>query len=55
MSKKITVDEWIDIAADLITLFSEKFEDDGKISVSDGLALLLVLLRDIATAFKNGE
>lgn len=55
MSKKITVDEWIDIAADLITSFSAKLEDDGKISLADGLALILVLLKGIAKAYKTGE
>lgn len=51
--KKITVDEWIDIAADVITTFSDKLQDDGKISLSDGLTLILVLLKDIAKAYKN--
>lgn len=53
MNKKISVDEWINIATDLITTFCAKLEDDGKISLSDGLALILVLLKDIAKAYKE--
>lgn len=51
--KKITVDEWVEIATDLITTFCDKYEDDGKISVRDGLALILVLLKGIAKAYKE--
>lgn len=51
--KKISVDEWIDIATELITTFCDKYEDDGKISVRDGLALILVLLKGIAKAIKS--
>lgn len=53
MKKQITVDEWLNIASDMITTFCERFEDDGKISLSDGLALILQLLKDIAKAYKE--
>lgn len=51
--KKITVEEWIDIAASMISSFCDKLEDDGKISLSDGLSLLVQLLKLIAQAYKN--
>lgn len=51
--KKISVDEWIKIATDVLTTFCDKYSDDGKISVSDGLAIIVVLLKDIAAALKN--
>lgn len=53
MKKQITVDEWLNIASDMITTFCDRFEDDGKISLSDGLALILQLLKDIAKAYKE--
>lgn len=53
MEKKISVDEWIDIAASTIESFCALLEDDGKISLRDGLSLVLGLIKDIAKAYKN--
>lgn len=52
MKSQITLDEWIDIVSDVLTELEKRFSDDGKISVSDGIALLLVLVRGIAKAQK---
>ena len=52
-NKKITIDEWLEIASEMITTFCNKLEDDGKISLADGLSLLLELLKLIAKAYKN--
>lgn len=53
MNKKITVDEWIAIATNTIETFCNCLEDDGKISLRDGLTLVLGFLKDIAKAYKN--
>lgn len=53
MNNKITIDEWIDIAAATLEEFAARFSDDGKISVADGISILLTLLRSIAKASKN--
>lgn len=53
MEKKISVDEWIDIAASTIQTFCELLEDDGKISLRDGFTLILSLVKNIANAYKK--
>lgn len=53
MDKRITVDEWLDIATEVIEQASDRFSDDGKISIGDGIYLLCVLLKGIAKAYKN--
>lgn len=53
MNKKITVDEWVIIATNVIETFCNAYEDDGKISVREGLAIVLCVLKDIANAYKN--
>lgn len=53
MQSKITLDEWLDIVSEVVTELEKRFSDDGKISISDGIALLLVLVRGIAKAQKN--
>lgn len=53
MEKKISVDEWIDIAASTIQTFCDLLEDDGKISLRDGLTLVLGLIKNIAQAYKK--
>ena len=53
MEKKISVDEWIDIATSTIETFCNCLEDDGKISVRDGITILLGFLKDVAKAYKN--
>lgn len=53
MNGKITLDEWIEIATQVFEEFASRFSDDGKISVGDGIALFLVLLKAIAKAAKD--
>lgn len=53
MNSKITLDEWIDIFAETLEELAKRFSDDGKLSVADGISIMLVLLRAIAKASKN--
>ncbi len=50
MAKTLTFDDWIDVFAETLEEFTKRFSDDGKLSVADGLAILLVLLRSISKA-----
>ncbi len=53
MAKTLTFEDWIDVFAETIEEFTKRFSDDGKLSISDGLAILLVLLRSVAAASKK--
>jgi hypothetical protein len=53
MEKKITIDEWLSIVSEVCEAFVAKLEDDGKITIMDGIALLLVAIKAIAKAYKS--
>lgn len=53
MDKKITLDEWLEIATEVLTTFSECYSDDGKISVKDGINIILCLLKAVVKAYKT--
>lgn len=53
MSTKITFEEWINVFAETLEEFASRFSDDGKLSVADGIAIFLVLLRAISAASKK--
>ncbi len=53
MQSKITLDEWLDIVSEVMTELEKRFSDDGKLSIADGIALVLVLIRGIAKAQKS--
>lgn len=51
--RRITIEEWLEIAEAVVSEFVDRFSDDGKLSLADGLAILLTLLRAIVKASKN--
>lgn len=53
MSTKITFEDWIDIFAETLEEFANRFSDDGKLSVADGISIFMVLLRAISRAAKD--
>ncbi len=55
MSTKITFEDWIDIFAKTLEEFANRFSDDGKLSVADGISIFMVLLRAISSAAKNSQ
>ncbi len=55
MSTKITFEDWIDIFAETLEEFAKRFSDDGKLSVTDGISIFMVLLRAISSAAKNSQ
>lgn len=55
MSTKISFDEWIDIFAKTLEEFANRFSDDGKLTVADGIAIFLVLLRSISSAAHSSD
>lgn len=50
MAKTLTFEDWIDVFAETLEEFTKRFSDDGKLSIADGLAILLVLLRAVSKA-----
>ncbi len=55
MSTKITFEDWIDIFAKTLEEFANRFSDDGKLTVADGISIFMVLLRAISSAAKNSQ
>ncbi len=55
MSTKISFEDWIDIFAKTLEEFANRFSDDGKLTVVDGVSIFMVLLRAISSAAKNSQ
>lgn len=52
-NKKITLVEWFQIASNVLIALSSKLDDDGSISMSEGLSLINGLISDILSAYIN--
>lgn len=55
MNKKITLDQWIEVAVALFTDVQKCLSDDGRISVPEAIGLLITFLRKVMDITKVAE
>lgn len=53
MNEKITIEEWLTIVSNLAERFLDAMDNDGKISVREGITIAIATIGDIIKALKS--